>query len=666
MQFFEISIKLNNKEVPEEENNIKELVNVFIDYSERIADRGHFFLVDVKRTGYKCAMITRGGVNVDKFVNEIIEKEHISASEVKISETTFHDFSRKIRRAERFDYFDYEWYELLEEYGIDSLSSYGPGGPSYSEYILKVREKNAIYLLAKNYFLKESLMSELDRIYCGKRIQQQVGHPVHYLIETDDEGNRLGVSKLLIQSLYNVGRLNNKRYTEIDSNNISSRDIPVLNALYDCNAYGAVIVNLNMYTEDCGGYASRDHELLSVIGGIIKKHCRDVLTIVCFPKECTKLKKMLYEYVGNVAFVELKEELVADEKAIEFLKKIAKECKVRTDKKLIASVEKGKSYTSSELDSIFDEWYSTKLKTTIYSQYKDIEGAKSKVKVEKKKGNAYDELNSMIGLDSAKTIINQALDSCKAQVMFREKGISRDDMCNHMIFTGNPGTAKTTVARLFAKILRENEVLSMGHIVEVGRGDLVGKYVGWTAPTIKKKFKEARGGILFIDEAYSLVDDRDGMYGDEAINTIVQEMENNRDEVIVIFAGYPDKMEKFLNKNPGLRSRIAHHVHFEDYNVEELCQIAEHIATNSGLILDDGAKKKIATIMEDACKISDFGNGRYARNVIEKARLAQSSRLVKMNYDDVTIDDVKTICADDIIIPEKRNETIVHHIGFAV
>ena len=129
----------------------------------------------------------------------------------------------------------------------------------------------------------------------------------------------------------------------------------------------------------------------------------------------------------------------------------------------------------------------------------------------------------------------------------------------HMVFTGNPGTAKTTVARLFARILKENGVLSKGDLIECGRSDLVGKYVGWTAVQVKNMFKKAKGSVLFIDEAYSLCDDRSGSYGDEAINTIVQEMENNRDDMVVIFAGYPKEMNDFLDRNPGLRSRIAFH-----------------------------------------------------------------------------------------------------------
>ena len=264
----------------------------------------------------------------------------------------------------------------------------------------------------------------------------------------------------------------------------------------------------------------------------------------------------------------------------------------------------------------------------------------------------------MIGLERAKSIVNQALDYNKAQKIFADKGMKFERTSMHMVFTGNPGTAKTSVARLFARIMKDNNVLSKGHMVEVGRADLVGKFVGWTAPTVKKKFEEAKGGVLFIDEAYSLVDDRDGLYGDEAINTIVQEMENHRDEVVVIFAGYPDKMENFLQKNPGLRSRIAYHVPFDDYSIDELCSITDLIAKQKGLILADDAKEKLRGIYDIAIRDDDFGNGRYVRNILEKAKMAQASRLVTMDYDSITMEDVKTIVASDIEMPVAKIKTV--------
>ena len=213
--------------------------------------------------------------------------------------------------------------------------------------------------------------------------------------------------------------------------------------------------------------------------------------------------------------------------------------------------------------------------------------------------------------------------------------------------------------------MKENHLLSKGELIEVGRSDLVGKYVGWTASMIKKKFIEAQGNVLFIDEAYSLVDDRSGSYGDEAINTIVQEMENHRDDTVVIFAGYPDKMENFLQKNPGLRSRIAFYVPFADYNTEQLCEIAELIAQKKGLRLTSEASEKLAGLFASAQKGNDFGNGRYVRNIIEKAKMAQATRLLSQKYDSITREDVTSLCAEDIVIPvaSKQNQK---RIGFII
>ncbi len=212
--------------------------------------------------------------------------------------------------------------------------------------------------------------------------------------------------------------------------------------------------------------------------------------------------------------------------------------------------------------------------------------------------------------------------------------------------------------------MKENELLANGEIYEVGRADLVGKFVGHTAPLVKKAFKRAKGGVLFIDEAYSLVDDRNGLFGDEAINTIVQEMENNRKDTVVIFAGYPDKMEQFLNKNPGLRSRIAFHIPFADYNETELCSIAQLIAKEKSLKLEDKAIIKLKEVFAQATLQSDFGNGRYARNVIEKAKMAQATRIVNMNCDDITDDDIITIKADDIEDVKKAPSKVIK-LGFS-
>ena len=154
------------------------------------------------------------------------------------------------------------------------------------------------------------------------------------------------------------------------------------------------------------------------------------------------------------------------------------------------------------------------------------------------------------------------------------------------------------------------------------------------------------------------------MFGDEAINTIVQEMENNRKDTVVIFAGYPDKMEKFLEKNPGLRSRIAFHIPFEDYSSTELCEIATLIANEKGFHLTGDAIDKLKNIFEDARRSSDFGNGRYARNIIEKAKMIQANRLMSMDFNEIRDEDLKTLSAEDFEIPEKKQQKKTITIGF--
>ena len=274
------------------------------------------------------------------------------------------------------------------------------------------------------------------------------------------------------------------------------------------------------------------------------------------------------------------------------------------------------------------------------------------------------ELDSLIGLESVKREVRSLVNLIKVRRLREAAGLPSAPMSLHMVFTGNPGTAKTTVARLFAQIMKENGLLPVGDLIEVGRADLVGKYVGWTAPTVKKKFEAANGSVLFIDEAYSLVDDKDGLFGDEAINTIVQEMENQRDDTVVIFAGYPDKMEQFLKKNPGLRSRIAFHIPFEDYKPAELLDIFTLMAKKQKLELAPLVRERLLPIFSLATKQPDFGNGRFVRNLLEKSRMKQASRLVRLDPDTVTMEMVSTLLPEDIDAPQLPQKEERRVLGF--
>jgi len=240
------------------------------------------------------------------------------------------------------------------------------------------------------------------------------------------------------------------------------------------------------------------------------------------------------------------------------------------------------------------------------------------------------EMDQIVGLHEIKEYIFSLEKNYKVQEMRKAQGLPVSNVSMHMIFTGNPGTGKTTIARLVSKYLKAIGVLSGGQLVEVSRADLVGKYVGHTAPLTMQVIKSAIGGVLFIDEAYSLYRGKDDSFGLEAIDTLVKGMEDNRDDLIVILAGYTREMETFLTANSGLQSRFPNIIEFPDYSGEELQKIAEINATSRGYRLSEDAK---AALLDYFCVIQAMddrssGNGRLARNVIESAILSQSRRVL--------------------------------------
>ena len=294
---------------------------------------------------------------------------------------------------------------------------------------------------------------------------------------------------------------------------------------------------------------------------------------------------------------------------------------------------------------------------------------------ERPEGTARKELEDMIGLSSVKEVIHKAIANYKLNKICAERGISRGNVSLHMVFTGNPGTAKTTVARLLAEIMKDEKILSSGSFVEVGRADLVGRFVGHTAPLVKKKFREAQGGVLFIDEAYALYDGQEQGFGDEAINTLVQEMENHRDDVIVIFAGYPKPMQNFLERNPGMQSRIAFHVEFEDYTTEELIDITKLMVSNKKMNITDEALDKLRIDYDIARARDDYGNGRFVRQMLEKAEMNLSERLLKTTFsseinseinDEMLTKLVTTIEACDIPDMDPTTDDPKPRMGFCV
>ncbi len=220
----------------------------------------------------------------------------------------------------------------------------------------------------------------------------------------------------------------------------------------------------------------------------------------------------------------------------------------------------------------------------------------------------------------------------------------------HMSFTGNPGTGKTTVAMRMAQILHRLGYVRKGHLVAVTRDDLVGQYIGHTAPKTKEVLKKAMGGVLFIDEAYYLYrpeNERD--YGQEAIEILLQVMENQRDDLVVILAGYADRMETFFRSNPGMSSRIAHHLDFPDYQPQELMAIAGKMLAGQNFHLGEGADEALRRYIELRVAQPHFANARSVRNALDRARLRQASRLFADRERELTAEDLTTIAAEDIL-----------------
>ena len=256
----------------------------------------------------------------------------------------------------------------------------------------------------------------------------------------------------------------------------------------------------------------------------------------------------------------------------------------------------------------------------------------------------------LVGLAPVKTRVREIAALLLVEKLRRSVGLQADAPPLHMSFTGNPGTGKTTVAMRMASILHGLGYVRKGHLVAVTRDDLVGQYIGHTAPKTKEVLKRAMGGVLFIDEAYYLYrpeNERD--YGQEAIEILLQVMENQRDDLVVILAGYKDRMDTFFQSNPGMSSRIAHHLDFPDYSVDELEQIAGKMLLQRHYRFGAGAQDVFRQYLQRRIMLPHFANARSVRNALDRARLRQASRLFADRDRELAQDDLTTLLPADLL-----------------
>ncbi|MGA5688915.1 AAA family ATPase [Cytobacillus pseudoceanisediminis] len=283
------------------------------------------------------------------------------------------------------------------------------------------------------------------------------------------------------------------------------------------------------------------------------------------------------------------------------------------------------------LDSIFRKGSQAKMNENIMS-YTLLEKEDFESEEEEKLMNPQEQLDQLIGLETVKTEVQNLVSFVKMQQLRRERGLPVVPIQLHSVFTGNPGTGKTTVAKIYAELLKECGFLKRGHLMVASRADFVAGYVGQTAIKTKKKIRESLGGVLFIDEAYSLLSQTSGDFGKEVIDTLVDEMTKHNENLVVVLAGYPNEMEKLMSSNPGLKSRFKKFFHFKDYSTAELLEIIISYAGQYDYTLTEEARDYLNRTLS---KIEINGNGRFAANLADEAIQAQAMRIVSAIEEDI-------------------------------
>ena len=257
------------------------------------------------------------------------------------------------------------------------------------------------------------------------------------------------------------------------------------------------------------------------------------------------------------------------------------------------------------------------------------------------------ELDSYVGMDAIKEEVRSLINMVQVYKLRREHDLPTTDMSLHMVFSGNPGTGKTTVARIMARIYHSLDILSKGQLVEVDRSGLVAGYVGQTALKTQKVIEKAMGGVLFIDEAYALNGKSENDFGQEAIDTILKAMEDHRDDLVVIVAGYTELMDRFIHSNPGLESRFNRFLEFEDYTTEQMVAIFKMQCKKGCYVLAQGTEELVRDFIAEESAGDSFGNARGVRNLFEHILVAQNNRLAKLEK--VTRNDLMQILPDDVL-----------------
>lgn len=471
----------------------------------------------------------------------------------------------------------------------------------------------------------------------------KVMFPYHYVFTIDEGMGITSILKLMAEYLNKLGILNSSSVIEYKrpaaSETGGESKIGHFRAVKD---YGIVAIDVTGYLDDTEAYFNKLMDILWEFRGkvifVFINSCRDGLKLNSLlekikskvnchhidfkPYTDEELFKITDKLLNNDGFrldVQAKEYF---QRIIDTEKEMGKFQNIRTIQKIIDEVWVEKLFRLNEmnLDGTYD--------ILTVEDFKAVEDDTNVIKKD-----IWDELNEIVGLDEVKKRIKEIAANTRIKKKLREIGVVEENNCYHMFFLGNPGTGKTTVARILGKIFRQIGILEKGEVHEVSREGLVGKFVGQTAPKVREKVKEALGSILFIDEAYSIFGGEDKVdFGHEAVSTLVKEMEDNRDKLIVIMAGYPKEMETFMNMNPGLKERVPYKIEFPNYDAKDLTEIFFKIL-GKDYILESGVYEKIYDLFLKICSNAgkNFSNGRVARNIAERLKIKHSMRICEEN-----------------------------------
>ena len=506
-----------------------------------------------------------------------------------------------------------------------------------------------------------SLTEELTRIAAvpGQTFR---GHPFIYVCQASTMKKANRMSDLLFAALRGAGRLPSGRVCQVD---LTMGKFPeqVVADIFRGQSGASFSLELEAWPNSPMD-ARKLEENLRIFAEAAQRHRSSVLTVIHVAEDAPRYLQLLQDM--NLRFLPLTMDSLDHNKGQRMLDKMARECGFRkAPAALLQCLPRDQeSFTGEQVEEAFNKWYDDYLLKKAYPQYKSLAVTREDKPAENTP-SAMEKLESLVGLTEAKAIIRQITDLAHAQQIYRQHGMAGQMPCLHMAFVGAPGTAKTTVARLVGQILRECGALKKGHLVETSRSTLVSDHVGGTAMLVRQAFEKAKDGILLIDEAYSLLDDREGLFGDEAISEIVKQSEDPREDTVMILTGDREPMAQLLDRNAGLRSRVGFVVDFPEYTEDELMEIVELRLQENKRLLTDSSRYRVRHILHAAMTLPNFGNGRYARSLVEKAMLRQASRVMTLPPEQVTDEDIRYLTAEDF---GEVPQTIEIHrtIGFAV